>query len=150
MKKFWGEFKEFISKGNVVQLAVGLMIGNSFNSIVSALVNNIFMPFIGVILGGLDFSKLAFKFGDATIAYGDFIQAVVNFLIISFVLFIFVKVTSSFEKTFNLKKDEEKKEAKDKAQSDTDKQIELLTQIRDELAQNNQDNVNKQVQKIKL
>ena len=78
------EFKKFISKGNVVDLAVGVIIGGAFGKIVSSLVNDILMPIIGVIIGGVDFSGLVLKIGDAKIAYGLFIQNVIDFIIIAF------------------------------------------------------------------
>ena len=74
MKKFIGDFKTFISRGNVMDMAVGVIIGAAFGKIVTSLVNDILMPLIGVILGGLDFSGLAIKVGNASIKYGSFIQ----------------------------------------------------------------------------
>lgn len=91
MKKYIGEFKKFIAKGNVVDLAVAVIIGGAFGKIVTSLVNDILMPIIGVILGGLDFTSLSIKFQDATINYGMFIQNIVDFLIIAICIFIFVK-----------------------------------------------------------
>ena len=91
MKKYIGEFKKFIAKGNVVDLAVAVIIGGAFGKIVTSLVNDILMPIIGVILGGLDFTSLSIKFPDATINYGMFIQNIVDFLIIAICIFIFVK-----------------------------------------------------------
>ena len=77
-KKVVSEFKEFISKGNIVDMAVGVIIGSAFGKIVTSLVNDIFMPLIGVIIGGLDFTSLTIKVGDAVISYGIFIQKCVN------------------------------------------------------------------------
>ena len=91
MKKYIEEFKKFIAKGNVVDLAVAVIIGGAFGKIVTSLVNDILMPIIGVILGGLDFTSLSLKFQDATINYGMFIQNIVDFLIIAICIFIFVK-----------------------------------------------------------
>ena len=91
MKKYISEFKKFIAKGNVVDLAVAVIIGGAFGKIVTSLVNDILMPIIGVILGGLDFTSLSIKFQDATINYGMFIQNIVDFLIIAICIFIFVK-----------------------------------------------------------
>lgn len=91
MKKYVEEFKKFIAKGNVVDLAVAVIIGGAFGKIVTSLVNDILMPIIGVILGGLDFTSLSIKFQDATINYGMFIQNIVDFLIIAICIFIFVK-----------------------------------------------------------
>ena len=85
------EFKGFLQQGNVVDLAVAVIIGGAFGAIVTSLVNDIVMPLVGVLLGGLDFSSLAIQVGAATIAYGHFIQAIVNFVIIGFVLFLVMR-----------------------------------------------------------
>lgn len=85
------EFKEFISRGNVMDLAVGVIIGAAFTSIVKSLVDNLINPLIGVFLGQIDFSDLAFKVGRATFKYGAFINSIINFLIIAFVVFLLVK-----------------------------------------------------------
>lgn len=119
------EFKDFISKGNVVDLAVGVIIGSAFGKIVTSLVNDILMPFIGVIIGGIDFSNLVLMVGDAKISYGLFIQNIVDFLIVSFCIFLFVKIISRFNK-----KDEIVEEKK------KDEQIILLEEIRDILKNN--------------
>lgn len=105
------EFKQFIARGNVVDLAVGVIVGSAFGKIVTSLVNDILMPIIGVILGGIDFSSLTLKFKDATISYGMFIQNVIDFLIVSFCVFIFVKIINEISKIGH-KKVEEKKEEK--------------------------------------
>lgn len=101
-KKFIEEFKEFISKGNVIDLAVGVVIGTAFGNIVSSLVNDIIMPLIGLLIGNIDFTSLAYTFGKgknaATIKYGLFIQNIVNFLIISFAIFAVIKFISNFRK----------------------------------------------------
>ena len=91
MKKVLKEFKEFISRGSVVDLAVGVIVGGAFSKIVTSLVNDVLMPIIGVILGGLNFSTLSIKFGEATIKYGAFIQNVIDFLIVAACIFIFLK-----------------------------------------------------------
>ena len=88
------EFKKFISKGNVVDLAVGVIIGGAFGKIVSSLVNDILMPIIGILIGGIDFSSLSIKVGSAKITYGMFIQNIIDFLIIAFCVFIFVKIVN--------------------------------------------------------
>ena len=99
MKGFIGEFKKFISRGNVMDLAVGVIIGGAFQAIVSSLVNDIVMPVISLITGGLDFSawKIMLSEGEnaASINYGNFITAVINFLIMAFVIFCFVKFMNS-------------------------------------------------------
>lgn len=88
------EFKKFIARGNVLDLAVGVIVGGAFSSIVTSLVNNIFTPIIGLILGGVDFSNLSITFRDTQIMYGAFIQSVIDFLIVAFCLFIVVKVVN--------------------------------------------------------
>lgn len=124
MKKIVGEFKEFIARGNVIDLAVGVVIGSAFGKIVTSLVNDILMPLIGVILGGVDFTSLSFKINDAVIKYGVFIQNIIDFLIVAFCIFVLVKFVN---KLTSIKKKEEKKE-EEKAKSDETK---LLEEIRD-------------------
>jgi len=85
------EFKEFMLRGNVMDLAVAVIIGGAFTAIVTSLVNDIIMPIVGVILGGVDFTALAITVGDANITYGNFIQAIINFLIIALVLFLLIR-----------------------------------------------------------
>ncbi len=85
------EFKEFMLRGNVMDLAVAVIIGGAFTAIVTSLVNDIIMPVVGVILGGVDFTALAITVGDANITYGNFIQAIINFLIIALVLFLLIR-----------------------------------------------------------
>lgn len=103
MKKFVSEFKEFISRGNVLDMAVGVVIGGAFTAIVTALVDNIITPLIGILVGGLDLTGLSVKVGEATIGYGAFIQAVINFLLISFVIFCVIR---SFNKLAKKKEEE--------------------------------------------
>lgn len=128
MKKLIKEFKEFINKGNVVDLAVGVIIGTAFSKIVTSLVNDMLMPLIGVIIGGLDFTSLSIKIKDANIMYGSFIQNIIDFLIIAFCVFMFVK----FINKITIKKEEPKKVEKPKK----DDQIILLEEIRDLLKDN--------------
>ena len=90
------EFKEFVSRGNVLDLAVGVIIGGAFTSIVKALVNYLINPLIGLFVGGIDFSDWLFKVAGATFKFGSFINAVINFLIIAFVVFIIVKTVNKF------------------------------------------------------
>jgi large conductance mechanosensitive channel len=92
------EFKEFIMKGNVMDLAVAVIIGGAFGKIISSLVNDILMPLIGLILGGIDFSSLALTVGDAKVTYGNFINSVIDFLIIALVIFLMIKALSSLKK----------------------------------------------------
>ena len=99
MKSFIKEFKEFISKGNVLDLAIGVVIGGAFQAIVNSLVNDVIMPIVGALIGGLDFSNIALSLGgDAKIMIGNFLQAIVNFLIVAFVLFLVVKAMNKFKR----------------------------------------------------
>ena len=123
MKKFFKEFQEFAVKGNVMDLAVAVVIGNAFGKIVTSLVNDIIMPLMGIVLGGLNFTKLELTLKDITLKYGNFLQSIVDFVIIAFCIFIAVKMMSVVMKK---KKAEEKKEGKANA-----KEVELLVEIRD-------------------
>ncbi|MGE7187132.1 large conductance mechanosensitive channel protein MscL [Peribacillus sp. NPDC006672] len=89
------EFREFITKGNVLDLAIAVVMGAAFGKIVSSLVENIITPLVGILLGGVDFSSLFISVGDAKIQYGAFVQAVIDFLIISFAIFMFMKIANS-------------------------------------------------------
>ena len=121
------EFKTFIARGNVLDLAVGVVVGGAFSKIVTSLVDDIIMPLVGLILGGLDFSSLSIKVGKAKIMYGSFIQNIVDFLIVAFCIFLMVKAVNKLTKKIEAKKEKEKKaeEAK-KAEN-----IILLEEIRD-------------------
>lgn len=130
------EFKAFISRGNVVDLAVGVIIGGAFGKIVSSLVNDILMPIIGAIIGGVDFSNLSIKIGNASIAYGMFIQNIIDFLIIAFCVFIFVKIVN---KLSNLTKKEE--QAKEEKVTETE--LSVLKEIREELKNSSNKNLDK-------
>lgn len=123
MKKFIQEFKEFALKGNVVDLAIGVVIGAAFGKIVSSLVDNIIMPLVGMILGGLDFTKLSVKIGDATLKYGLFIQSIVDFLIVALALFVFIKVLLSLSRRRNTEEEE--------AEPEVTPSEEYLKEIRD-------------------
>jgi large conductance mechanosensitive channel len=92
------EFRKFVMRGNVLDLAVGVIIGGAFGAIVSSLVNDIIMPLVGVLTGGINFAELALTVGSAEVKYGSFIQAIVNFLIIAFVLFMIIKAANSMKK----------------------------------------------------
>lgn len=125
------EFKEFISRGNVIDLAVGVIIGSAFTAIVNSLVEDIIMPIVGLITGGINFTYLKFVFRPASegveesaIYYGNFIQNVVNFLIVALVVFLVVKTVNNF---YN--KQEEEAEAPEEPSED----ILLLREIRDSL-----------------
>lgn len=122
MKGFIKEFKEFISRGSVIDLAVAVVIGGAFTKIVNSLVDDIIMPIIGVIIGGINFENLMLTVGTAEIKYGMFIQAVVNFLLIALVIFTIIKAINKFKK-----KEEEKPEEPVAPSED----IVLLTEIRD-------------------
>ena len=118
------EFKEFISKGNVLDLAVGVIIGGAFGKIVTSLVDDIIMPIIGLIIGGIDFSGLSLKIGEATVKYGMFIQNIVNFLIIAFSIFLVVKAVNKMRR---IKPEKEEPPVEPKKSNE---EI-LLTEIRD-------------------
>ncbi|MCX8045892.1 MAG: large conductance mechanosensitive channel protein MscL [Anoxybacillus gonensis] len=125
----WQEFKKFAVRGNVIDLAVGVIIGGAFGKIVSSLVNDIIMPLVGLILGGVDFSGLSWKVGEAEVKYGAFLQTVVDFLVIAFSIFLFVKLLNNLHE--RIKKQEETKQT---APTMT-KEQQLLTEIRDLLKQ---------------
>ena len=120
------EFREFAIKGNVMDLAVGVIIGAAFGKIVSSMVEDVAMPLLGVALGGLNFSDLAVKVGSATLKYGKFLQTCLDFLIIAWAIFLIVKL-------INRLKREEEKPAEPKAPP---RQEVLLEEIRDLLKKN--------------
>ena len=92
------EFKEFVMRGNVLDLAVAVIIGGAFGKIIGSLVNDILMPLIGLVMGGVDFASLSFAVGDAVVTYGVFIQTVVDFLVVAFVIFMIVKAANKTKK----------------------------------------------------
>lgn len=106
------EFKDFISRGNVVDMAVGIIVGAAFTSIVKSLVNNLVDPLIGIFVGKIDLSNLILTIGDAQFKYGSFLNSVINFLIISFVVFLMVKAINRFRN----KKEEEPAKLSEEAQ----------------------------------
>lgn len=131
--KLFDEFKAFVMRGNVVDLAVGVIIGGAFGKIVTSLVNDIFMPIIGMILGNVNFTSLEIKLGEpvegaeqAAIRYGAFIQEIVNFLIIALCIFMVIKVINK------LQKKKEEAPAPAPAPEPTKEEV-LLTEIRDAL-----------------
>ena len=128
MKAFFKDFKDFIAKGDVMSMAVGIIVGSAFTAIVTALVDNIISPILGIILGGLNFSELAITVGNAHIQYGAFIQAVINFLIVAFVLFCAMRGLNRL-KNMALK---EKKEEEAKSE-ELSKEAQLLTEINETL-----------------
>lgn len=134
-KGFIAEFKKFISRGNVMDLAVGVIIGGAFTAIVTSLVNDIIMPIIGLLFGGIDFTGLRYVIAPATeelpeaaICYGNFIQNVVNFILVAFVIFCTIKVMNRFHQ----------KEEKAKPTPTPSEEAKLLMEIRD-LLQNEKD-----------
>ncbi len=98
MKKFFQEFKEFAMKGNVFDLAVAVIIGGAFTAIINSIVNDLFMPLIGIITGGYDISGLSVQVGTATLTYGNFISAVITFIIVALLLFLMVKGINKMKK----------------------------------------------------
>lgn len=128
MKGFIEEFKAFAIKGNVVDLAVAVVIGAAFGKIVSSLVTNIVMPAIEILLGGIDFSTMSFTVKDSVITYGVFIQSIIDFFIVAFVIFLVIKTINHVEKLTQQKKEEKLVE--------TPENIKLLREIRDSLNKN--------------
>lgn len=126
MKDFLNEFKDFAMKGNVLDLAVGVVMGSAFGTIVTSLVEKIIMPLVGIIVGGVNIADLSVKVGNTTLGYGAFLQAIINFLIIAFSIFLFVKAINTATSKF--------KKAEEEAAPAVDPQLELLTEIRDLLA----------------
>lgn len=136
MKKFFGEFKEFIARGNVIDMAIGVVVGAAFKSIIDSLVNDIIMPFIGFLLGDMDFSALSIVLKEGTVGadgaavapvaimYGKFINNIISFVIIAFCLFCVVKIINNMRR----KKEEEPTPAPDPEPTAEEK---LLTEIRD-------------------
>src|SRR5438045_1390368 len=122
------EFKEFAVKGNVMDLAVGVIIGAAFGKIIASLVDNILMPVIGILLQGVSFEKMSVKVGEAEIKYGMFIGAIIDFIIIAFVLFLMIKAMN------NMKKKQEVAPPPPAAMS---KDQQLLAEIRDLLKSRN-------------
>ena len=142
MSKIGKEFKEFINKGNVMNLAVGMIIGAAFTAIVKSLVDDIIMPVIGLLFGKVDFTNLfvtldgskyatlaeAKEAGAAVLAYGSFIMAIINFLLIAVVVFCLVKAVNKAQESV---KKEEKEEEKPAAPPEPSAEEKLLTEIRD-------------------
>ena len=115
------EFKEFAMKGNVMDMAIGVVIGGAFTAIVTSLVGDIITPLIGIITGGVDFTGLAVTVGDANITYGNFIQAIINFLLIALVVFTLIKSMNKMKKA----------EPAPEPEPEVDETLETLKQIRD-------------------
>ncbi|HEN20658.1 MAG TPA: large-conductance mechanosensitive channel protein MscL [Desulfobacteraceae bacterium] len=120
------EFKQFVKRGNVIDLAVAVIIGGAFGKIIASLVENIIMPFIGILMGGVSFEELQVVVGEAVLTYGLFIQSIIDFLIIAFVIFMFIKAINSSKK---------KEEEAAAPPAPSSKEV-LLTEIRDILKEN--------------
>ena len=133
MKKIMKEFKVFISRGNVIDLAVGVIMGSAFGKIVTSLVNDILMPIIGILFGGLDFSTLTFKLKDASINYGIFLQNIIDFIIVAACIFVLVKFVNKLTNLRKKEKEEEKKEEPKKSD-----EVLLLEEIKNELVKLNE------------
>ncbi len=114
------EFRSFIQRGSVIDLAVAVIIGAAFGAIIKSLVDDLLMPVIGILIGGIDFSGLTIQAGAATITYGNFIQAIVNFVIIAFALFMIVRSVARLEK-----------KPQPTAELEPAADVKLLTEIRD-------------------
>lgn len=121
------EFKAFALKGNVIDLAVAVVVGAAFNKIVSSLVENIIMPLLGILLGGIDFRDWALKVDGTTVSYGIFLQSVIDFVLIAFSIFIAIKVLRRLQRT-----EEEKPESEKVV--DPSEEVQLLREIRDSLS----------------
>jgi len=122
----WKDFKEFAFQGNVFDLAVAVVIGAAFGKIVSSLVENIITPLIGAVSGGVDFSGMQQKIGDSAITYGVFIQSIIDFLIVAFVIFMVIRLLAKF-----------KRQEEEEVIEELDAQEALLTEIRDLLKAKN-------------
>jgi large conductance mechanosensitive channel len=92
------EFRDFVLRGNVLDLAIAVILGAAFGAIITSLVNDILMPLIGILMGGVDFTALTYTYNEAVVYYGKFIQAIINFLIIAFVLFLIIRSINRFKK----------------------------------------------------
>lgn len=122
MHAFFSEFKTFIARGNVLDMAVGVIIGGAFKAIADSLTNDILMPLLGILVGQVSFADLTLTLGEAQIAYGNFIQAILNFLIMAFAVFCIVKAVNRFHR---------KKAEAPKAPPAPSNEEKLLMEIRD-------------------
>ncbi len=120
------EFREFINRGNVIDLAVAVIMGTAFTVIVNALVNDIITPLLGIFLGGINFAGLSVNVGEASIGYGNFIQAVINFLITAWVIFLMVRSINQFQRKLHWAKEEAPP-----APPEPSEEAKLLAEIRD-------------------
>lgn len=128
MKNFFKEFQDFINRGSVVDMAVGVIIGGAFAKIVSSLVNDVIMPLVGVILGGIDISSASITVGGAVIKYGLFLQNIIDFLIIAFVIFMIIKIMNRMRENVKKLKGEEEVEVDEEPVSE---EIKLMREMRD-------------------
>ena len=119
------EFREFITRGSVIPLAIGVIMGAAFTGIVTSLVNDMFMPFVGALIGGIHFEGLAFTIGEASINYGKFIHAVVNFILVAIVIFFLLRSIVAMEKKLGMTLEEEPEPAPEPSD-----EVKLLTEIR--------------------
>ena len=124
-KSFFAEFKEFIARGNVMDMAVGVIIGGAFSAITTSLINDIVMPILGIFTGSISFADLAVQVGGALITYGNFVQAILNFLIMAFVVFCMVKAMNAFHRK------KEEAPAAPPAPPEPSAEEKLLAEIRD-------------------
>ena len=120
---FLAEFKTFIARGNVIDMAVGVIVGGAFSNITNSLINDIVMPVLGIFTNSISFAELSVQVGSAVITYGNFIQALLNFLIMAFVVFCLVKAINSFHR--------KKEEAPPPPPPGPSAEEKLLTEIRD-------------------
>ncbi|MFN2103519.1 MAG: large conductance mechanosensitive channel protein MscL [Candidatus Promineifilaceae bacterium] len=133
------DFRKFVMRGNVVDMAVGVAIGTAFTAIVNSLVGDIITPFVSGMMGGTDFTQLSFQFGDATIAYGNFIQAIVNFIFIALVIFFVIRWAIRISETAGMDAselegivpDSERDEEEPEPEPEPSEEVVLLTEIRD-------------------
>lgn len=122
----WNEFKKFAMRGNVLDLAVAVVMGGAFGKIVSSMVDNILMPLVGILVGGFDVSNLQFSVGEAIVSYGHFLQSVIDFLFVAAGIFLFIKAIERAKSVF-----EKEEEEKPKAPPAPPKEQVLLEEIRD-------------------
>lgn len=118
----WKEFKDFAIKGNIIDLAVAFILGAAFTAIVTSLVNDIFMPFLGILIGGIDFSTLAVTVLGVNVTYGNFLQEIVKFFLIAFALFMMVKVINRLKR---------EKAVEETPEPELSREEQLLSEIRD-------------------
>lgn len=126
MKKFMEEFKQFIAKGDVMSMAVGIIIGGAFTAIVNSLVGDVITPLLGIIIGGINFTGISITLGDANIMIGNFIQSIITFLLTALVIFSIMKAFNTF-----LKKKEEEPEPAPEEEPAPAADVQLLMEIRD-------------------